>query len=105
MSIILPKKMRSQTKKWIREIIKSYELESHHIKILIQAGECLDRLNQARVQIDADGAYFMDRWKCPRPHPGLSAERADRIVFTRLIRELNLEDLPPENRIPGLDYS
>ena len=102
--IALPKNLRAPTKKWIRQIFADYELESQHIKILIQAGETWDRLLQAREQIEKDGAYFTDRFGAPRCHPALSEERSNRVVFSRLIRELNLTEAPADTRLPGLNY-
>ena len=102
--IILPKNLRPATKLWIRQVANDYELESHHIKLLIQAGEVYDRILLARETIEKDGAYFTDRWGCPKSHPGLSEERQNRIAFARLVRELNLSEETPDSRLPGLKY-
>ena len=102
--IIVPKTLRPATKEWIRQIFSDYELESHHIKILIQAGETWDRLLEARDHIEVEGAYYRDRFGSPKAHPGLAEERSNRIVFSRLIRELNLTETPPDTRLPGLNY-
>ena len=102
--IQLPKNLRSATKKWIKQIFADYELESQHIKILIQAAECWDRLLEAREQIEKDGAFYMDRFDSPKAHPALSEERSNRVIFSRLIRELNLSEALPESRTPGLKY-
>lgn len=93
-----------ETAKWCQEIHREFELEIHQVKILIQAGEVLDRLSHARTVIDAEGAFFIDRWGQPRRHPALDAERNDRVVFARLLRELNLSEEPPDPRPPGLRY-
>lgn len=102
--IIVPKTLRAATKKWIRQIFADYELESQHIKILIQAAETWDRLLEAREQIEKDGAYYIDRFGSPHKHPALAEERSNRVVFSRLIRELNLTESPPDTRLPGLNY-
>ena len=102
--ITLPKHLRVATKKWIRQILADYELESQHVKILIQAGECWDRILLARERIEKDGAYYTDRFHSPKCHPALSEERNNRVVFSRLIRELNLSEGLPETRLPGLKY-
>ena len=102
--IKLPKDLKPATKKWIKQILNDYELESHHIKILIQAAETWDRLLEAREQIEKDGAYYMDRFGSPHKHPALGEERSNRVVFSRLIRELNLSEEPPDTRLPGLNY-
>lgn len=102
--IILPKYLKATTKAWLKKIMDDYELESHHIKILIQAGECWDRINEARERIAAEGAYFTDRFGCPKSHPAIADERNGRVVFARLIRELNLSEGTPDARPPGLIY-
>jgi len=102
--VILPKHLRSGTKKWIRQICNDYELESHHLKLLIQAAGVYDRILQAQEQVEKDGSYYTDRWGAPKSHPGLAEERANRITFARLIRELNLSEELPDNRLPGLSY-
>ncbi len=100
----LPKYLKVATKAWIQRILADYELESHHVKILIMAGECWERIIQARERIKKEGAYFTDRWGCPKSHPALADERNNRIVFARLIRELNLLEEGPDARPPGLKY-
>ncbi len=102
--ITLPKHLRVATKKWIRQILADYELESQHVKILIQAGECWDRILLARETVEKNGAYYTDRFGSPKCHPALSEERNNRVVFSRLIRELNLSEGLPETRLPGLKY-
>ncbi len=102
--VILPKHLRSATKKWIRQVANDYELESHHLKLLIQAGEVYDRILLARETVEKEGAYFTDRWGCPKSHPALAEERANRITFARLVRELNLSEESPDTRLPGLKY-
>lgn len=102
--ITLPKYLKAGTKRWIKKILADYELESHHIKILIMAGECWERITQARERIKKEGAYYIDFRGAPKSHPGLADERNNRIVFARLIRELNLSEEGPDARPPGLKY-
>lgn len=102
--ITLPKYLKAGTKVWIRRILADYELEDHHIKILIMAGETWERITQARERIKKNGAYYTDRWGCPKSHPALADERNNRIVFARLLRELNLSEEGPDTRPPGLKY-
>ena len=102
--IILPKYLRIATKKWIKQILADYELESQHIKILIQAGETWDRILQATETIEEEGDYYIDRFSSPKAHPALAEERNSRVLFARLIRELNLSEEPSDSRPPGLKY-
>src|SRR4030066_1057552 len=85
-----PNYLRKETKEWFEKVLKDYELEDHHIKILTLACECLDRITEARLQIKEDGAYYQDKLK-PKPHPALKIEAENKIIFARLLRELNLD--------------
>jgi hypothetical protein len=96
--------LRPETSKWIEEIFRDYDLELHHVKILIQAGETWDRITDAREEIERSGAYFQDRFGQPKRNPALDDERNNRIVFARLMRELNLSDGAEDPRPPGLNY-
>ena len=101
----IPKHLRPETAEWVRHVLSEYELESHHEKILIQAAETLDRIIEARETIARDGAYYRDRFGQPRVHPAVDVERNGRIVFARLVRELNLSaDEVMESRPPSLKY-
>ena len=102
--ITLPKHLKAGTKTWVKKILGDYELESHHVKILFTAAETWDRITQARERIEKEGAYFTDRWLCPKSHPALADERNGRVIFARLIRELNLSEENPDARPPGLKY-
>ena len=98
--ITLPKHLKPSTKSWIRQIMADYELESQHVKILIQAGECWDRICQAREEIEREGPYFIDRFGAPKSHPAVADERNGRVVFARLLRELNLSEGVEDPRPP-----
>lgn len=94
-----PKHLKPSTKKWYRQILEDYELESHHIKILTLAAEAWDRCQQAREILDKEGLTYIDRFGCPRARPEVAVERDSRIAFARLVRELCLDIDPPEE--PG----
>jgi hypothetical protein len=61
-------------------------------------------MTEARRKHEQDGAYFLDRWNCPKSHPALADERNAKIVFARLLRELNLSEEIEDPRPPGLRY-
>lgn len=94
-----PKHLKPSTKKWYRQILEDYELESHHIKILTLAAEAWDRCQQAREILDKEGLTYIDRFGQPRARPEVAVERDSRIAFARLVRELCLDIDPPEE--PG----
>src|SRR5260370_22787956 len=90
-----PAHLRAGTKKWFASVVEDYELEPHHIKLLILACESWDRATQAREAIAEHGIYFNDRFGSPRKHPAVSVEESARIAFARLCRELDLDVDPP----------
>ena len=102
--ITLPKHLRPGTKRWVRQIWDDYNLESHHLKILISLGETWDRILQAQDQVQKEGPYYKDRFGSPKSHPALADERNGHITFARLLRELNLSEDAPDSRPPGLKY-
>jgi phage terminase small subunit len=90
-----PRYLRSTSRKWWENVVKTYDLEEHHLKLLTAACECLDRADEARLAIDKDGAYFVNRHGERKPHPALQVERDSKALFSRLLRELDLDvDLP-----------
>jgi P27 family predicted phage terminase small subunit len=98
-----PSHLRAETKKWFTSVLDDYELEDHHIRLLILACESWDRATQARETIAEHGIFYTDRLGSPRKHPAVSVEESARIAFARLVRELSLDVEPPEaSRIPGL---
>ena len=101
-----PKHLRAATRRWWEEVFNSYELESHHLKLLTAAGESWDRAVQARETLAKEGAYYTNRFSEPRSHPALAVERDSKTIFARLVRELNLDIHPPEeNRPAGVRYN
>lgn len=105
-SIKIPKTFKPEIKRWIKEIMDSYYLESHHIKLLLLAGSALQRCEEARKSIERHGTIFTDKFGQPRIRPELAVERDSRIAFCRCLRELNLdsEEMPESRRPPKLKY-
>ncbi|GAI99483.1 unnamed protein product [marine sediment metagenome] len=101
----LTDQLSKRSKKFFIKIFNAYELESHHLELLAQAAECLDRIDDSRLRIKKDGAYILDRFKNLKPHPGLKEIAQEKITFARLIRELNLDVEPGTGELgrpPGI---
>ncbi len=101
----LTAKLSKSSKRFFNKIVNEYELESHHLQILLQAAECLDLIEESRKMIKKDGAYILDRFQNLRPHPGLKVLAQEKITFARLLRELNLDVEPGTGELgrpPGL---
>ena len=87
-----PKHLRPATRRWWTAVVDGWHLEDHHHRLLTLAGEAWDRCAQAREAIAANGLTYDDRFGKPRARPEVAIERDSRIGFSRLVRELNLDD-------------
>ena len=87
-----PPGLTKATRQWWFEVLSTWELDSHHIKLLEAACRELDRAEEARLTIrKAGGVLVTDRFGHPREHPARKVEREARITFARLVRELGLD--------------
>ena len=89
-----PAHLRVSTKKWWKTIVETFELESHHLRLLQAACESWDRMQAARAVLDRDGVSWTDRFGAPRARPEVAVERDAKVSFARLVRELNLDSAP-----------
>ncbi len=99
-----PKWLKPATKRWVRDVLASWELEEHHRRILIHAGEAWDRADGAREVIAKEGTTYLDRFQQPKMRPEVLIERDSMALFAKLIRELDLDLEPPKenSRPPSL---
>ena len=98
-----PSHLRPDTRRWFLSVLKDFDLEPHHLKLLTLAAEAWDRGEEAREAIATDGAYVHDRFGQLKAHPAVAVERDSRIGFARLLRELALDVAAPgESRPPRI---
>jgi hypothetical protein len=100
MTQVIPKHLSAPTRRWIKQILGDYDLESFHFRLLVKASEAWDRSEQAREQIAADGICVPDRYGVLKAHPAVAIERDSRLAFARLLRELALDTAAPGSRPP-----
>lgn len=91
----VPRHLRPASRRWVRWVLDSFVLETHHRLILVAAAEAWDRAQGAREIIDRDGPTYLDRFDQPRARPEITIERDSRIAFLRALRELALDVEPP----------
>lgn len=104
MTIRAPKHLRTQTRRWYAQICELFDLETHHLRLLLLACEAWDRVLQAREALAEHGLVYIDRFGTPRPRPEVAIERDGRTAFARLLRELDLDAEPPaDTRLPRLN--
>jgi hypothetical protein len=90
-----PRHLRPTTLAWFRQVLTDWELEQHHVRLLLAAAEALDRAQEARDILEKQGLTFNDRFGAPHARPEVKIERDARNVFMRTIRELDLDTAPP----------
>ncbi len=85
-----PAHLSEPSRRFCRQVVGEYDLESHHRRLLTLACEAMDRAQEARDAIARDGAYTQSRFG-PKAHPALAVERDSRMAAARLLREINLD--------------
>ncbi|MGO8840920.1 MAG: P27 family phage terminase small subunit [Methyloceanibacter sp.] len=99
-----PSHLQRATRAWFLTVLRDYQLEPHHIRLLTLAAEAWDRHEQARAEIERDG-LTVPTANGLKTHPAIAIERDARLAFARLVRELDLsEEAPPSQHAspPGL---
>lgn len=100
----IPQHLTPSTRKWVRSVNDSYELEDHQFYILTLAAEALDTSERARLEIATHGMTFEDKFGQPKPRPEVAIESGAKDLFRRMLRELNLSEAPDDTRPPKLGY-
>lgn len=102
-----PDHLADPTRHWFNEVVDAFELEPHHVRLLILAAESWDRHVQARKAIDRHGLTYEDANGLPKTRPEVAIERDSRLHFARMLRELSLDAIePPETpRPPPLSHN
>lgn len=86
-----PKHLRKESSAFFAQVMSDYSLDSHHVILLAKACDSLDRIEEAREIIKAEGLTFLDRFGSPRANPAVAIERDNKISVARLFRELGLD--------------
>jgi len=71
-------------------IVKEYPVNGASRKVLLQAGQALDRLHEIGTELKTTGLTFKDKFGQPKLHPLVLAEGNARMQFCRCMRLLNL---------------
>lgn len=83
-----PKHLSPTSRAWWSEVLRTFDLESHELPILVAACEAMDRAAQAREIIDRDGVTVKDRFGQAKPNPACGVERDAQGTYSRLVRQL-----------------
>jgi P27 family predicted phage terminase small subunit len=94
-TLTAPKHLKAATRRWWLAVATDWQLEQHHIRLLTLAAESWDRCQEAREQIHREGLTVPTKAGGPRLHPCVRVEQDSKILFSRLLRELDLDVAPP----------
>ena len=94
------KKLKPATKKWVKRVQSNWELDEHHDRLLILAGQAWDRAQDAKSIVDEKGPMVKDRFGQDKQNPCCELERQSMITFSRLLRELGLDIIAPDDSRP-----
>lgn len=110
---VAPKYLSKKSKVWFCDILDDYDLETHHLEMLAQAAECLDRMDESRKAIKKYGVLIESEKetynkdgdligvnKTVKQNPAIGIERDNKKLYAQLCRELRLdhEDIEPGRR-------
>jgi P27 family predicted phage terminase small subunit len=98
-----PRGLQPETARWWREIVRTYELEAHHLRLLEAACRAWDRASLARQVLEEQGMTYTGAEGQPRMRPEVQIERQSLLAFARLVRELGLDLAVPDTRPPRRD--
>jgi P27 family predicted phage terminase small subunit len=90
-----PEHLSDEMKSWWKQVVKVYELESHHLRLLQCACESWDRSQEARRVLVDEGLTVVDNRGITRAHPCASVELQNRKSFQSALRELGLDVAQP----------
>ena len=82
-----PKGLSTTMKTWWKEIVRTYELESHHLRLLQRACQTWDLAEGALKVLQADGATYLDRFGPPKERPEAATWRSNVKLFKSLLTE------------------
>lgn len=85
--------------------MKEYDLsEAHDLARLSLACKCLDDLSVAEERVEKDGMFTENRYGNIVEHPAVKSIKDFRLLFVKIIRELSLDIVTPEDPRPPRQY-
>ncbi|MER9762415.1 P27 family phage terminase small subunit [Mesorhizobium sp. M0138] len=96
----IPSHISLKSKKFMAKLLKDNDFDPHHFEILCRVGEAMDRADQAREVVSAEGLTVTDRYGTPKAHPAVNIERDARYAVLRGLRELGLDVAQEAARMP-----
>jgi len=97
-----PDHFSAELKSWFEFYTDEFEMAPADRVILEMMGDSWLEYRGLRLELAKAGSFtFTDRHGSPKPMPHLAAMNSLKVIYARLLRELNLPvDEPDESRIP-----
>lgn len=96
-----PTGLKAPGKRFWKKVLSEYQLEeAHDLQRLCQACGCLDEISESEEVVQNEGRYIQDRFLQTKEHPAAKAIRDNKVLFCRILRELALDIVIPDSRIP-----
>jgi phage terminase small subunit len=89
-----PERLSPTMKRWWTTVTHTYVLESHHQLLLEAAADSWDLMTQARETVRREGLTVPTGNGGTKKNPACDIELHNKIAFARLVRELDLDDMP-----------
>ena len=84
----IQKYTHEQGQEWLERQLELNEYPEHVMKLLYLAADCLDRIADARNDLDVDGLYEVDRFEQKKAHPCVRVELDNKALFDKLTKSL-----------------
>src|SRR5690242_544455 len=94
----VPSGLSARSTAFWTDVTEMWVIEDPAARTLLElACVALDRGEQARALLDAEGLTITDRYGQMKPHPAASVEHQARLAVARLLRELRLLEVPADD--------
>ena len=89
-----PEHLSPAMQRWWTAVVTTYVLEAHHLRVLECACDAWDEMVQARETVRREGFVISTAAGGGKKNPACDIELHNKIAFARLVRELDLDDMP-----------
>ena len=87
-----PRTLKAKGQGLWRAVVQDFELEPYQLATLLEACRCLDTIELAEAAIRKEGVTIAGRFG-PKANPACQTATQNRIVYSRLLRELGLDSI------------
>lgn len=94
--------LSKESQSFYLKTIADYELDSHHLLLLVKALEAFDLAEKCRKILDKEGLVYIDRFNAPRARPENKILNDSRNAMKNIFRELGFDLADDNNSRPPL---